>query len=176
MRFNKNENLISLKENLNTTQEISEDIVRISDKSELGLFSASLLKKKLMDSKQFEKRILSKNILSNMISHNCFSEKIYIDTDLNVYPCIMEKRFSYGNLMTNDLVSIINNNLSFVNMNKDIIETCKDCEFRYACFDCRPDSTSENYLTKPWYCPYNPYAGLWEDKDIFVEKLLRKQQ
>ena len=50
-------------------------------------------------------------------------------------------------------------------MNKDKIEECKECEFRYCCFDCRPDSNGKEINEKPWYCTYYPKEGRWE-KDI----------
>jgi radical SAM protein with 4Fe4S-binding SPASM domain len=42
---------------------------------------------------------------------------------------------------------------------KDDINTCKDCEFRYICSDCRAFVQSEN---KPLKCNYNPYIANWE--------------
>ena len=48
----------------------------------------------------------------------------------------------------------------------------KECEYRYICFDCRPDSISDNIYEKPWYCTYNPREGKWEDRERFVDDLL----
>ena len=50
-------------------------------------------------------------------------------------------------------------------LTKDKIHKCKDCELRYACFDCReiPMRVENNlYATNP-YCKYNPYKGTWDD-------------
>ena len=46
-------------------------------------------------------------------------------------------------------------------LSKDRIPGCKDCEFRYACFDCRPDAMegSSDYLSKP-KCGYDPRVEL----------------
>ena len=45
----------------------------------------------------------------------------------------------------------------------DNIEICKDCEFRYLCFNC-PEynyiKTNDLYKKNP-SCSYNPYSGKW---------------
>ncbi len=43
-------------------------------------------------------------------------------------------------------------------LTKDKIETCQDCEYRYACFDCR--AKAESLTSKPADCWYNPYESL----------------
>ena len=57
---------------------------------------------------------------------------------------------------------------------KDKIEECSECEYRYACFDCRPNSLSRKISEKPWYCTYNPLTGNWEDIDGFILNLKGK--
>ncbi len=50
---------------------------------------------------------------------------------------------------------------------KDNVLVCRDCEYRYVCFDCRPMSEGVNqgrgeYLSAPYpRCTYNPYTGEW---------------
>jgi len=41
--------------------------------------------------------------------------------------------------------------------NKDKIDVCKDCEYRYACLDCRCFRMNEDIYSKPKKCKYNPY-------------------
>ena len=49
------------------------------------------------------------------------------------------------------------------NITKDEISTCKDCEFRYICTDCRSYTESpEDYYSKPLKCGYSPYTNKWE--------------
>lgn len=57
---------------------------------------------------------------------------------------------------------------------KDKIRECSECEYRYACFDCRPNSLSGNIYEKPWYCTYNPLLGEWDDEDKFVQELKQR--
>ena len=97
-------------------------------------------------------KIESNFIKKNLFRHNCFSYKFYIDARLNLYPCVMERRIKYGNLKNDNIVNIINDNVVPINFTKDNINGCKECEFRYCCFDCRPDSLSNNIKAKPWYC------------------------
>ena len=57
---------------------------------------------------------------------------------------------------------------------KEYVEECSQCEYRYACYDCRPDEISMDINAKPWYCTYNPALGEWEDKQEFIVKLKRQ--
>jgi hypothetical protein len=44
------------------------------------------------------------------------------------------------------------------------VETCRDCELRYGCFDCRAlaQTSTGDLLSKNPHCRYNPYTGLME--------------
>lgn len=44
---------------------------------------------------------------------------------------------------------------------KDQISVCRDCEFRYACTDCRAYTENGEALAKPSSCTYNPYTAQW---------------
>jgi len=70
-------------------------------------------------------------------------------------------------------------------LTKDKVLVCKDCEYRYACFDCRPlaadSNCGKNYSTAP--APrytYDPYSGEWgsgiwrinNHGEVIYEKLL----
>jgi len=93
--------------------------------------------------------------------HNCFAKKICITANGNVLPCIMERNIVFGNLRKNRLLSILNTpetqKVRFIT--KDQIDICRDCEYRYCCFDCRIQASS--LLGKPSNCSYNPYTGEW---------------
>ena len=81
----------------------------------------------------------------------------------------MERRIYHGNLKDNHLKNILNENI--FTLGKDKIKECKDCEFRYCCFDCRPDALSEDVYAKPWNCTYNPYTGSWADIEDFITEI-----
>ena len=56
------------------------------------------------------------------------------------------------------------------NISKDEIEICKDCEYRYACTDCRAftDEKSNKY-SRPSRCNYNPYQGMWKGENGYID-------
>lgn len=158
----KNTNLYTLSE--------KRDIVRLVGRADQELMTKELLKKKLITRKSFTKP-LNKVLVQRIVSgHNCFSRRLYFSTDLNVYPCVMERRLCHGNIKDKSLDQTINKSL--MEMGKDYIQECQDCEFRYTCFDCRPDSNMRNVNEKPWYCTYNPYNGHWENEDSFIDNIL----
>jgi radical SAM protein with 4Fe4S-binding SPASM domain len=83
----------------------------------------------------------------------------------------MERRISHGNLRDNTpLKELIKTEIQ--GFSKDKVEGCKECEFRYACYDCRPDSISNDIYAKPYYCTYDVENGEWLDEDIVIDKVL----
>lgn len=147
------------------------DFIRLSGNANLNLYNDDLLKKRIITKKSFEIDDL-KEWLNIVYNENCFSTHLYIGSDMEVYPCPMERRVSHGNLLGNRLKDLIKP--SILNISKDEVEGCKDCEYRYFCIDCRPDSITGNFYEKPWYCTYNPYEGTWMDFDEFRETLKTK--
>ena len=59
------------------------------------------------------------------------------------------------------------NNPNFIKrwrINKDQIEVCKNCEFRYICMDCRVYlEQPSNIYSKPLKCGYDPYSATWQE-------------
>lgn len=91
--------------------------------------------------------------------HNCFSDRISINQAGEVLPCIMTRNVSYGNIYNSDLEEILSSDYfkKYSLLSKNKIDGCKECEFRYGCFDCRPDAQSggDNLYRKP-DCGYTP--------------------
>ena len=146
----------------------TKDIVRMSGRANFSLLDNDLIRRKLITKETFGEPIalnFSRRIISG---HNCFKNKIYISSDMDVFPCVMERRLKHCRF---DIHKGIQIDEEIANLTKDHIEECKDCEFRYACFDCRPNSLSEDVLAKPWYCTYDPRSAVWTDVDAFVQKL-----
>jgi len=102
--------------------------------------------------------------------HNCFSSKICITANGEVIPCIMEREIIFGNAFKSSLESILENekNKQTRNLSKDFIDVCRDCEYRYGCFDCRPKAKksllANGFFAKPQECSYDPYVGKWIGK------------
>ena len=103
--------------------------------------------------------------------HNtCLNRKVCIDANGDIKNCPAMAK-SYGNIKDTTLEEAINKpgfkDLWFIN--KDKIDVCKDCEFRYMCTDCRAFiKDPENIYSQPAKCTYNPYICLWEGQEGYV--------
>ena len=96
--------------------------------------------------------------------NRCFSQVIAVSNDGRVFPCVMYRDHSYGNV-TKDSLSNILNSQSYANMRDlgiDKVNICRDCEFRYACSDCRTRARKFGGIHEKYYrCKYDPYNGNW---------------
>lgn len=92
--------------------------------------------------------------------HNsCLYKKVAIDKNGYIKNCLSFNEI-YGNIEKDKLIDIVNkeNFKKYWNLNKDKIQKCSDCEFRYVCFDCRFFiEDKKNIYSKPINCNYNPY-------------------
>ena len=144
------------------------DIVRMSGRANFTLLTDELIKKKLITKKTFQKPI-KKAFCKRLISgHNCFRDKIYISAKLEVFPCVMERRIKHCVIRDAHKIQLDD---KIRCLTKDCIKMCAKCEYRYACFDCRPNSLIDDIYEKPWYCTYNPERGEWEVEEEFILKL-----
>ena len=133
------------------------DYIRLSGNAKLQLYNDELLK-----------AVQNKNLeMAKFFVDFC------VGCDMEVYPCPMERRISHGNLKGKHLSELLENII--LDFSKDEVEGCKDCEYRYLCIDCRPDSITGNFFEKPWYCTYNPYKGEWVTFEEFKESIKTKQ-
>lgn len=105
------------------------------------------------------------------INHNsCLHKKIAIDINGDVRNCPAMTQ-SFGNIKDTSLEEALQHKdfKKYWNLTKDHIETCKDCEFRHICTDCRAytERTHTNKegldTSKPLKCGYNPYTGEWAE-------------
>jgi SPASM domain peptide maturase of grasp-with-spasm system len=102
------------------------------------------------------------HILEAKKHNTCLNKKVSIDTDGFIKNC-PSMRDSYGSI-DNTTISTIMKLRAFQKLwtiNKDTIEVCKDCEFRYICSDCRAYTQSNNINSKPLKCNYDPYSATW---------------
>lgn len=101
--------------------------------------------------------------------HNCFFDHLAVSSNGEARPCIMSRNVTYGNLLDQSTASAIVTSQKFklmAHLTKDKVDGCKVCEFRYGCFDCRPDAmgTSGNLYAKP-NCGYDPRIPLGASLD-----------
>ncbi len=147
------------------------DVARMSGRANFNLLSDDLIRKRLITKNSFRYPIRKAFCRGEVSGHNCFADKVYISADLTVYPCVMERRLNHG-LVSKDQGIVLKRRI--LELNKDAIQGCSECEYRYCCFDCRPNSLSGNIYEKPWYCTYNPHTGEWIPEDVFVLQLREK--
>lgn len=95
--------------------------------------------------------------------NNCLNKKISIDVSGEIRNCPSIAR-SFGNIRDTSLhTALLHSSFRELwEINKDQVEICKDCEFRYMCSDCRAFiQTPENLYSKPSKCSYDPYTAAW---------------
>ena len=97
--------------------------------------------------------------------NTCWNGKIVICEDGNVLPCVFARNISLGNIKNNTIDKIIlaEETQKCWNMTFDNVEGCSNCEFRFACKDCRPlAEASSGYRAKNPRCTYDVYSGEWK--------------
>lgn len=110
------------------------------------------------------------NLISEAQRHNtCLNRKLSVDSDGFIKNCPSMSQ-SFGNIKNSTLVQALNYKdfKKYWNLTKDKIETCKDCEFRYICTDCRAYTERSHTvdgldISKPLKCGYDPYTGEWQE-------------
>jgi len=141
-KFEHTDIYVNLKENIFFTNEI------ISDSSHCGNILSGYFS------------INVETYTESLKFNSCLNRKLGIDKFGNIKNCPSMTE-TFGNILNGDLPEIVNS-LSFQkiwNVNKDMIDTCKICEFRYMCTDCR--AFVENQNDKPLKCSYNPLTCEW---------------
>lgn len=97
--------------------------------------------------------------------NGCLDRKMSIDRYGNIRNC-PSMRNQYGNIRDVSIKDIIRDN-SFTKywfITKDQVSTCKVCEFRYNCTDCRAFlQDPDDMFSKPLKCGYDPATCKWED-------------
>lgn len=97
--------------------------------------------------------------------NGCLNRKIAIDGDGNIKNC-PSMSDSYGNIKSSSLLDAAQaaGLRAKWTIAKDQIAVCSDCEFRYACSDCRAYLDNPSDLSsKPLKCGYDPYSGEWHE-------------
>lgn len=105
--------------------------------------------------------------LKRCTGNSCWLGKAVVASGGDVYPCIMQRDAPAGNVRRQHLAGILEGGIRrFWDLSYDKIETCRDCEYRYACKDCRPVTygPTGDLQAKSLYCSYDPYLGRWPDE------------
>ncbi|MCZ6689895.1 MAG: PqqD family peptide modification chaperone [Planctomycetota bacterium] len=118
------------------------------------------------------------NCCGEKLSFNsCWSGKIAVESRGKVIPCIFSRDKVAGDLSRQSLREVVTGTSMqfFWDFTLDKVEICRDCEFRFACRDCRAiaHTTHGSIYKKSPRCTYDPYTGEWgEGSARQVEELL----
>lgn len=117
--------------------------------------------------------VTEKQFNLNKWYNSCWNSKLAITSNGDVIPCIFARDDMVGNVKKDEFRNILKQIEDKWLITKDKVEVCKDCEFRYACHDCRPLAKAINGNTYSKYprCCYDPYKGTWED----IEKCTKEK-
>jgi SPASM domain peptide maturase of grasp-with-spasm system len=96
--------------------------------------------------------------------HNtCLNRKLAVDEDGEIRNCPAHPR-SFGNAAGTPLAAACLQDAFREpwTVSKDQVRTCRDCEFRYVCTDCRVFvADASDPFSKPAKCAYDPYTAGW---------------
>lgn len=96
--------------------------------------------------------------------NSCWGRKVAVTADHHVRPCIYSQ-LTVGKLDKADPDELVEKLKPYWEITKDKVEKCKECEFRYVCFDCREIARRQGndlYAANP-NCGYNPQTGTWSE-------------
>lgn len=100
---------------------------------------------------------------------NCWGGELNVTARGEVVPCIFERKLAVGTvgaegtgltaLATGDRAA------SIWSIALEDCRVCRDCEFRYSCFDCRflAFRATGDLYAKPPGCSYDPYTGRYQE-------------
>lgn len=148
-------------------RDVRVDIVRPVGRARLVPLMSPMLLRRVQRTKPQFGRITPERFAQARSGHNCFSRESCVTASGEVFSCIMERTVPLGNILDVPLEHILGNETSreFRTLSKDRVEVCRDCEYRYCCFDCRPRAQGMtpdgNRYAKPAECHYDPYTGTW---------------
>jgi len=104
--------------------------------------------------------IVNSNFFHHARKYNtCWQGKIAIAPDGNVYPCVFARKITVGNISKEPFSIVIDRLKTYWAITLDQVDKCRDCEFRYACKDCRVLSLNlgKGLYGAPVRCNYDPY-------------------
>ncbi len=105
--------------------------------------------------------------------NSCWFGKAAITATGDVIPCIFAREDIVGNVKCDDFGVISDGLVRKWSITKDNVEVCRDCEYRYACHDCRPLALGVTGSAQGKYprCCYDPYTGRWNSVALVTQEL-----
>ncbi len=132
-------------------------------KSRLIVTKENLQAGKMEDSINLESFTVNLEFFTEAQNYNTgLNQKVCVDADGNIKNHFSHNS-SFGNVSKDNIADIIQEK-SFQNqwfVKNDMIEICRDCEYRYICTDNTSIQLTEDGYKKSKACNYNPYTGNW---------------
>ncbi|MCO5167152.1 MAG: PqqD family peptide modification chaperone [Planctomycetes bacterium] len=101
--------------------------------------------------------------------NNCWGGELNVTARGEVVPCIFERKLAVGHVDADGagLTALATGERARAvwSITLEECRVCRDCEFRYACFDCRFSTyrATGDLYAKPPGCTYDPHAGRYEE-------------
>lgn len=107
--------------------------------------------------------------------NNCLHRKIGIDSSGHIKNC-PALPIAFGHVNDTPLAEAVQDAefKAYWDIHKGQIDTCKSCEFRNVCQDCRAFTEGNKLLGKPIKCGYDPYTGTWgseKQQNLLIQKM-----
>ncbi len=104
------------------------------------------------------------NFLESQKHNSCLNRKISIDKTGRICNCPSLPN-KFGNVKETPLKNVLIDPAFTMPwfVDKSRISTCKVCEFRFICTDCRAFTENNQPMGKPSKCGYDPYSGNWKE-------------
>ena len=110
--------------------------------------------------------------IRNHCVNSCWHRKLAFAANGDVYPCIFARDFRIGNIKMDSFDELFTKAGKAWATTIDTVDGCRECEFRYACTDCRPlaKSLTGKPNGKNPRCTYSPADGIWKSvEEVSVE-------
>jgi len=109
---------------------------------------------------------------------NCWGGELDVTAKGEVVPCIFERKLVVGHVDEGlGAIAAGARARSIWNVKLESCRVCRDCEFRYSCFDCRFmawRATGDLYA-KPPACRYDPYTGRHGEEEALTTAPRRRK-
>lgn len=128
------------------------------------IFTSKIINSSTLDSIRKENFIINMEFFTESQHHNvALNRKICIDNDGNFKNFSTHKN-TFGNFKDKSITQLIEDS-DFTRkwfINNDSIDICKDCQFRYICFDNSDIEFNGSSWRKLNQCPFDPYTNKWK--------------
>jgi len=122
-----------------------------------------------LSKKNIDKTNLERFTHNNKL-HPCLGNSVTISWNGEVLPCPMMRKQSLGNINDKKLWTFFKGTPGSIqdywNISLNKLKKCSNCEFRYACTDCRALEVAQTGdLYSKILCNYDPSQGTWQQLD-----------